>query len=552
MKGKDADLERRNLLRLGGMGLAAASVATVPMIGIAAQPIDVTGSGGYFLDVRCYGATGDGKAVDTPAINEAIAAAAAAGGGTVIIPAGTYMCFSIRLKSRVHLYLSAGAKIVGADSPRPDGTTGYHGGEYDPAGPPQPWEAYQDYGHNHWKNSLLWAIGEHDISISGPGVIYGKGLSSGSMGSRGGYPVFDQKQAGVADKAIAMKDCHNVILRDFSILKGGHFGMLLTGVDNLVIDNLTVDTERDGIDIDCCRNVKIVNTTVNSPWDDGICLKSSYALGYPRITKDIIITGCFVTGDFQLGSVIDGSWRRMPLGAHVDPHGFHAGRIKCGTESNGGFINIAITNCIFDGCMGYALESVDGALLEDITISNSTMRNLYCGPLFLRLGARLRGPKATTQVGKVRRIFISNLDCYATRSDWCSTFSGIPGYDIEDVKLSNIYIEVRGGEKNPIPAPPKKIADYPEPTMFGVSPAYGFFIQHLKNIDVSHLELAVRKRDVRPAFYMDHVTRADFFAVTAPRGPTLPFSLHDVRDFRIGWSRATPDKDIADAGATSL
>ena len=86
------------------------------------------------------------------------------------------------------------------------------------------------------------------------------------------------------------------------------------------------------------------------------------------------------------------------------------GRIKCGTESNGGFINITISNCVFEGCQGYALETVDGALLEDITITNTTMRDLDSGPIFMRLGSRLRGPKETTKVGTLKRILISNLD----------------------------------------------------------------------------------------------------------------------------------------------
>ena len=105
----------------------------------------------------------------------------------------------------------------------------------------------------------------------------------------------------MGNKAIALKNCRNVIFRDFSILKGGHFGLLLTGVDNLTIDNLKIDTDRDGIDIDCCQNVRVSNCTVNSPWDDGICPKSSYALGYARATRNVTITNCWVTGTYELG-----------------------------------------------------------------------------------------------------------------------------------------------------------------------------------------------------------------------------------------------------------
>ena len=157
----------------------------------------------------------------------------------------------------------------------------------------------------------------------------------------------------MGNKAIALKNCRNVIFRDFSILKGGHFGLLLTGVDNLTIDNLKIDTDRDGMDIDCCKNVRVSNCTVNSPWDDGICPKSSYALGYARATENVTITNCYVTGTYELGTVLDGTCKKFAADARV----YRTGRIKCGTESNGGFKNITISNCVFDGCHGLALES---------------------------------------------------------------------------------------------------------------------------------------------------------------------------------------------------
>src|SRR5438477_1863236 len=81
------------------------------------------------------------------------------------------------------------------------------------------------------------------------------------------------------------------------------------------------------------------------------------------------------------------------------------GRIKFGTESNGGFKNITIANCVFDYCRGLALESVDGALLEDVTITNITMRDIVNALIFLRLGSRLRGPDGTT-TGALRRVMI--------------------------------------------------------------------------------------------------------------------------------------------------
>jgi len=535
------DSLRRDILRISGLSAAAG----FPVVA-GAFPLQQAGPDSSRLqavfDVRTYGATGDGKTLDTAAVNRAIEAAASTGGGVVLFPAGSYLCFSIRLKSFVQLHLLQGSTIVAADSPLPSEQTGYHGGVYDSAEPKTAWDAYQDYGHNHWHNSMLWGEDIHDVSITGPGLIWGKGLSNGRSRQDQGNE-FVAEQPGVGNKAIALKNCYNVIFRDFSILKGGHFGLLLTGVDNLTIDNLKIDTDRDGMDIDCCQNVRVSNCTVNSPWDDGICPKSSYALGYARPTRNVSISNCWVTGDYQLGTILDGTFKRFS----EDSRAWRTGRIKCGTESNGGFINITISDCIFDGCQGYALESVDGAVMEDITITNTTMRNLYAGPIFLRLGSRLRGPKESAQVGTMKRILISNLTCMNAPQKVSSILSGIPNYPIEDVKLSNIYIESVGGAPTESAQiqPPERDNKYPEPNMFGVIPAYGFFLRHVRNIEMSHVEIAVANPDARPAFFLKDVERADFFAVTAPRGSDGAFALHDVKDLRIGWSRAAADTSLS-------
>jgi polygalacturonase len=540
---------RRELLKLGSMGLAAAA-ATVPAAYAAAPKSALGKTGSASFDVRTYGAMGDGKTVDTPAVNKAIEAAAAAGGGTVIFPAGDWLCFSIRLKSQVNLYLSQGATIVAAESPKPGATTGYNGGTYDTAEPKTAWDAYQDYGHNHWHNSLLWGEDLHDLSITGPGRIYGKGLSFGANRvARGDYPIYVAEQAGVGNKTIALKNCRNVSFRDFSILKGGHFGLLLTGVDNLIIDGLTIDTDRDGMDIDCCKNVHVSNCTVNSPWDDGICPKSSYALGYAKPTENVTITNCYVTGYYELGTVLDGTFKKFPEDSKV----YRTGRIKCGTESNGGFKNITISNCVFEGCQGLALESEDGALCEDITISNITMRDVIQAPFFFRLGARLRGPKETTKVGTLQRILVSNCTSYNSDSRICSIVSGIPGYAIKDVKFANIYHQHKGGNYADLVkvVPPENENKYPDPGMFGPMPAQGFFLRHIENLEMSHVEIAAMQPDPRPAFTLQNVQRVDFIAVTAMTGQKA-FSLNKVSDLRILLSRAAADTTLANADGQTL
>jgi len=535
---------RREMLKFGGIGLAT-SIATLPAFAAEKRSSEIS-STPHLFDIRTYGAVGDGKTVDTPAINKAIEAAAAAGGGTVLFPAGTWLCFSIHLKSHVALYLGQGSTILAADSPLPDATTGYNGGTYDAAERNTAWDAYQDYGHNHWHNSLLWGEDIHDISITGPGLIYGKGLSFGdTRAARGNYPLYKAEQAGVGNKAIALKNCRNVIFRDFSILKGGHFGLLLTGVDNLTIDNLTIDTDRDGIDIDCCKNVRVSNCFVNAPWDDALCPKSSYALGYSRATENVTITNCYVSGYYELGTLLDGTFKKFAPDSKVP----RTGRIKCGTESNGGFKNITISNCVFEGCMGLALESEDGAFCEDIAISNITMRDVVNAPLFFRLGARLRGPKENTKVGTLRRVLVDNLVSYNTGSHICSILSGIPDYPILDIKLSNIYIQHQGGASADTAkiVLPENVEKYPDPQMFGTdTPAQGFYLRHINNLEMSHVEVQPTQPDARPTFYLDSINRADFIAVTAPTG--IPaFHLDKVTDLRILISRAAPDTQLATA-----
>ena len=337
------DVARRNFLKMTGAGIvglgAPASLA-------GAEGNHAPAAAGHY-HVRVFGAKGDGKTLDTPAVNKAIEVAAAAGGGIVRFSAGAYLCYSVHLKSNIVLLLDPGATIVAA-SPAQGG-----GGGYDPP-EPNSWDKFQDFGHSHWRNSLLWGEGIENLSILGPGLIWGKGLSRGEGDTA--------LAAGVGNKSISLKNCRNVTLRDVSILHGGHFAILATGVDNLTIDNLRIDTNRDAIDVDCCRNVRISNCSINSPWDDGICLKSSYGLGLARSTDHVTICNCYVTGGYEEGTMLDATYKRIGEAPRN-------GRIKFGTESNGGFRNITVSNCVVEDCRGLALEAVDGAHLEDVSIT---------------------------------------------------------------------------------------------------------------------------------------------------------------------------------------
>ncbi len=536
-------------------------------------------------NVRDFGAKGDGTSLDTAAINRAMEAAAAAGGGTVRFPAGTYLSFSIRLKSNLTLHLDAGATILAA-------TPSAEAGGYD-APEPNEWGdkfQYQDFGHSHWHNSLIWGENLENVSITGPGRIDGtKGLvrnasyGGGGRGARGGGgpngtvapgsaptpatnlpPAATASPAPVAgNKAIALKNCRNVTLRDFSILLGGHFALLATGVDQLTLDNLKVDTNRDGFDIDACRHVRISNCSVNAPGDDAIVLKSSFALGETRPCEDITITNCAVTG-FDAGSFLDGTYKRtMERAADRDGP---TGRIKFGTESNGGFKNITISNCTFERSRGLALETVDGGVIEDITITNISMRDITNAPIFLRLGNRARGPEGTP-VGAIRRVLISNLTVSNADPRYPSIIAGLPGHPIEDVRLSDIIITHRGGmtleqvaqqpaelvntfflrgpgltgPRDPF-APPENEKGYPEPSMFGLLPAHGLYVRHAKNLSVRDVSISFAATDTRPGIMLEDVAGATFERVKIQRAPGAPsFVLRHVSDFTARSIPGIPD-----------
>jgi polygalacturonase len=469
-----------------------------------------------FFNVRDYGAKGDGKTLDVKAINKAIDVAAESGGGTVYFPAGNYVTGAIHLQNHITLYIDNGATIIAAPVTIDN--------SYDEEEPGAQNE-YEDAGHRHWHNSLIWGDSVHDIAIVGHGLIDGKNLYHDQ--------IKGNKQS--ANKAIGLVRCRNVIIKDISILHGGWFGILATGVDNFTLDNVKFDTNRDGVDVDCCHNVRISNCFVNSPYDDGICLKSSYALGYARSTENVTITNCQLSG-YDEGTLLDGTYRRSD---NPQYHFSPTGRIKFGTESNGGFKNITITNCVFDYCRGLALESVDGALLEDVTINNITMRDVVNDPIFIRLGARMRGP-AGTPVGEIRRVIISNIVSYNSAGNCACTITGIPNHYIDDITLSNIKMYFKGGEnKLQQDSIPENEKNYPEPGMFGKNPAYGMFIRHAKNIKLSDVEFNFINEDERPAFYLDDLKGIYIFHVIPQIKPGVEAMItKNVSDITIVQSPA--------------
>lgn len=492
-------LDRRNVLKLAAAGLS----------GCGFRPVGSANT----VSVRAFGATGEPSDIQTAAVNSAIDAASRWGGGTVYFPSGIYPCHTIHLKSRTRLYLERGSVILAA----PQG--GFDAAESNPS------HQCQDFGHSHFDNSLIVGQNLRRIAIEGSGLIWGKGLSRGvdkwwGMGSR--LPPADR--AGVANKAIALKNCTDVTLRDFSILEGGHFGILATGIDTMLVDGLLIDTNRDGMNVDCCRNVRIRNARVNSPYDDGIVIKSSFALGEERVSENITVEHCYVTGGYEVGTLRDGGQRLLAAGDG------RVGRIKLGTESVGGFRNITIQNCELELCRGVALETVDGGNLEDVVIRNLKMRHIHDGPLFFRLGARLRAPHRTTP-GSFRNVTIDGLDCGEMNCSLPAIISGIPGHMIENVVLKNLNFVQEGGDQKRASAliPAELVSSYPEADMFGETlPAKCFFVRHVNRLQIEAMNLATTRPDKRPDFWFENVKNWNISGFASPIGTATTPTIYTV------------------------
>ncbi|RLB13008.1 MAG: glycoside hydrolase, partial [Deltaproteobacteria bacterium] len=344
------------------------------------------------FNVRDYGAAGDGETKDTEAIQRAIDAAHQAGGGRVYFPAGRYLSGTIFLKSLVTLDLEAGATLLGST---------------DTADFPKIVPKFRSYTDNYVSQSLIYAEDRHDIAITGKGTIDGQGQA------------FQWKKYGNRPYVIRFVSCKHVLVEGIKMRNSPMWMQHYLGCEFVTVRGIHVYNHstynNDMIDIDCCRNVLISDCYGNSD-DDAMTLKSTA----DRPTENVTITNCV------LGS------------------GCNA--IKMGTESNGGFKNISITNCVIDswygkkgfyalpkGISGIALEIVDGGTMENITISNISIKNVHV-PLFLRLGNRARPFKKGMEkpgMGAFRNVVINNIVAAGVEKIGCS-ITGLPGYPIRN------------------------------------------------------------------------------------------------------------------------
>lgn len=436
-----------------------------------------------FSDVTEYGAVGDGTTLNTTAIQTAIDASAAAGGGEVVFPTGTFLTGTLYLKSGVHLRLSPGAIILGSTNL---------------ADYPLTYCKYPSRTDSYTLRALIWGEGLTDISITGDGTIDGQGslfrdnratreeirAASEQYKEEGRYTPKDFYLN--RPYLVRLVRCRNIHIEDLTLRNSAMWMQHYLDCDYVTLRGLNVHnhvaSNNDMIDIDGCRNV-FISDCIGDTDDDALTLKSTGA----RPTEHVVISNCILSS--------------------------HCNALKAGTESAGGFNDIVISNCVIrpssakevisgrrEGLAGIALEIVDGGALDRVAISNIVIEGTT-SPIFMRLGDRARPPKPSDPkppVGTFRNVSISNIIATGASTNGCP-FSGIPGHPIENISLSNIHISFAGGGPSDITDVPEEESQYPECTMFGTLPAYGFFFRHAKNVHLRDIELTCVNPDPRPS-----------------------------------------------------
>lgn len=440
-------------------------------------------------DIRSFGAKSDGETVCTRAIQSAVDRCAKHGGGTVYFPVGTWLSGTVYLDSHVTVWLDAGCILLGS-------------------------KEKSHYGH---PRRLGGAGGE---TFSSWAILAGKNLEHIAIRGRGtidGQGAFFKYRNGPRPKNIYLESCSDVLIEGVRLRSAGCWMQHYRKCNRVTIRDIAVFNHiaynNDGLNIDSCRDVVITGCTVDSD-DDAIVLKSLST----EPCENITISDCIVSS--------------------------HCNSIKMGTESGGGFKNITVTNCVIcsprcstaiygrqRGLAGLALEIVDGGTLDRVVISNITISGVTV-PIFMRLGNRARPyekGQAKPGIGCFQNVVVSNVIATDCSSIGCS-ITGLPDHSMENVTLSNLSLGFEGGGTNGDASRkiPEKPASYPESTMFGTLPAYGFFCRHVKGLRFDNVRLRTTRADERHALVCEDVEDLvvdNLDASNCPRGQaTLRFT----------------------------
>jgi polygalacturonase len=389
----------------------------------------------------------------------------------VVFPAGTYLAASVRLLSHIRLRLEAGATLRAAE----DG--------YDPP-EPNPFDRYQDFGHSHFRNSLIWGENVTDVAIEGPGRIEGQALRSGARPGKG-------------NKQIALKHAERLLFRNLTQTGGGHFFYLLTDCRHLTMTGLKLDRGRDGIDLVGCSRVSLSKLDITNCGDDTIALKSDFSTGKRLVSEDVDVSDSVVESGcngLQFGSETAGDFRRVR------------------------FRNIRVLRA---GKAGIGIQTNDGGTIEDVLFEGITIRRA-ANPIFINTTRRLRTPEQVPP-GRVRNVVIRHVDAteivqsHGNEPANAATISGLPERPHENILLEDVSILYKGGgTSDDARAVPPYPTNY-NPRQLGTRPAYGFYVRHVRGLTFRKVRVGFESPDLRPAFATVDVQGLSFDQVLAQR-----------------------------------
>lgn len=478
--------------------------------------------------VRSFGAKGDGQTLDTAAIQAAIDSVAKAGGGIVSLSSGRYVSGSLLLKSHVTLRIETGSTLLGSTTPDDYQNLSH-------AGKPLPISQYnQDEARF---SALLIALDQDDIGVTGGGAIDGRGAAvAAKIHQLQGDHRIPGNPASRPDESlrpclINFVRCSHVRMANITLRNSACWVEDYSGCDDLTLDHVIVRSQafwnNDGMDISGCRNVRITNCDVDSA-DDGICLKSN-----ATSCEEVVVRDCRVR-----------SW---------------ANAIKFGTVSFVGFRHVSISNCQIwgSGHAGLAIESADGAVIDDVTVTGLKMTNLRQA-ILVKLGSR-HTPGG--YVGAIRNVTLSDITADLADGDpdagqpfkaplpgykhnrFPCVISGLPGHPIENLTLRRITYRTTGGGTaavanvplDKLTSIPENARGYPEYSMHGELPAFGWFIRHATGLTLDGLEIDCSRVDNRAACVCDDVSNLDIkgLRVTNSGGTGPVVALENVRDAQI-------------------
>ena len=440
----------------------SAAALAAPLLlprGLGLSPAWAQGPGRPVRSVRDHGASGDGRTSDTRAIQAAIDAAGSSR-GTVYFPPGDYVSGTLHLRSHTVVQLAAGATLIAS---RDDA-------DFDPIEQPA-YDSFADAETTSFSFALLRGQGLENVRILGPGRI------DGNRTRRDG------------PKPIALKECRKVELRNLTLVNSGNYTVSLLGCDGVDIVGVTIlNGYSDGIDPDCCQDVRITSCRIDTR-DDAIAIKTSFALGRRRATRRVTVSDCHLTTIHNA--------------------------LKLGTETTGDLENIVFRSCTVVGrshvwkgdlSSGVAIETVDGGNIRNVSVSDIRMTGVR-SPIFIRLGQRGRGQDVPA-AGRLQNISISNL--HAVGALIASSVTGIPGHPVSEISLKNVRLTARGGGGADLAerSVPEMEKTYPDAHMFRDLPAYGLYCRHANGLTLDRVALDADQPDARPAVVLDDVSRA--------------------------------------------